>query len=191
MGMPTPAASWTRAEVLALPDDGKRYELVDGELLVSPSPSGIHQRALLELFRHVDPYVRTHRLGATCVAPADLDLHSGQLVQPDMFVGRTVNGREPVEWAEFGIPILLAEILSPSTARYDRVVKRRLYQRAGVETCWILDLDARLAEVWTPQSAQPSIVDGELLWQPDMALDPLRVDLPGFFQEVFREGAEG
>src|SRR6185295_6312427 len=150
MGMPATANQWTREQVLALPDDGNRYELVDGELLVSPSPRGRHQRGVMELLDLVRPYVKSHRLGYTIASPADLDLRSGQLVQPDLFVGAMVGNREPVEWEDYGIPILVAEILSPSTARYDRLTKRRRFQRSGVPVYWIVDLDARLVEVWHP-----------------------------------------
>jgi Uma2 family endonuclease len=189
MGMPASVNRWTRDQVLALPDDGKRYELVDGELLVSPSPRPLHQIALAELLRLLDPYIRIHRLGTMLFSPADLDLRSGQLVQPDLFVGKLIDGRAPREWDEFGIPILVVEILSPSTARFDRITKRRLYQRAGVGTYWIVDLDARLVEVWTPASDHPAIADGDLHWQPDPALGSLVLELPEFFREVFGEGA--
>ncbi len=187
MGMPQLAHSWSRDEVLALPDDGKRYELVDGELLVSPSPRGLHQRAVLELVLRVQPYVRTHRLGGLLIAPADLDLRSGQLVQPDVFVGRMVGGREPVEWSEFGIPILVAEVLSPSTARYDRVTKRRLYQRSGVETYWVVDVDARVVEAWTPGAERPELVDRTLGWRPDPSVEPIEIDLTEYFGAVRSE----
>lgn len=184
MGMPDLARTWSRTDVLALPDDGHRYELVDGELLVTPSPTGRHQRGVLELFRLVDPYVRAHRIGATCLSPADLDLESGQLVQPDLFVGGMIGGREPVEWADFGVPILVAEILSPATARHDRITKRRRYQRSGVGTYWIVDLDGRLVEVWTPGDERPTIADELLSWQPDPAIEPLLIRLPDYFRAV-------
>jgi Uma2 family endonuclease len=184
MGMPNSAERWTRDAVLALPNDGRRYELVDGELLVSPSPRWRHQAALAELFRRLDPYVRQHRLGSLLWSPADLDLRSGQLVQPDLFVGGSGDSREPAEWDEFGIPVLVVEVLSPSTARFDRIVKRQLYQRVGVDTYWIVDLDARLVEVWTPGAEQPMIVNQELVWQPETAPEPLIVDLGEFFRKL-------
>ena len=187
MGMPDMAKHWTREQVLALPDDGNRYELVDGELLVSPSPRGLHQRGVRELFRLVDPYVTAHRLGSTIFAPADLDLRTGQLVQPDLFVGAMVGGREPVDWKDYGIPIAVAQVLSPSTARYDRITKRRRYQRSGVPVYWIVDLDARLVEVWGPADVGPTITDGELQWKPDQAVAPLAIDLPSYFRAVFAE----
>src|SRR5436309_4474204 len=86
MGMPDAKTPWTREMVLALPDDGNRYELIDGELLVSPSPRALHQRAVLCLYDRLGPFVRRHRIGVVGLAPSDLDLESGQLVQPDLFV---------------------------------------------------------------------------------------------------------
>ena len=188
MGMPALSHQWTRDEVLALPDDGQRYELVDGELLVTPSPRGRHQRGVLGLYLLVHPYVRANCLGFTMLSPADLDLHAGQLVQPDLFVGAMIDGHEPVEWEEFGVPTLVVEVLSPATARHDRLTKRRRYQRSGVPTYWIADLDARLVEVWTPSAESPAIAAETLTWQPDVAIAPLVIDLAGYFGEVWGEG---
>lgn len=184
MGMPDLARTWTLEEVLALPEDGCRHELVDGELLVTPAPRGRHQRAVWTLFPLLRDYVRAHRLGCAGLAPADLDLGQRQRVQPDLFVGRLVDGRDPVEWHEWGVPLLVAEILSPSTASTDRNTKRRLYLRAGVPICWLVDLDARRVEVWTPDAAQPDVVAGSLRWQPNAAMPPLSIDLPDLFREI-------
>ncbi len=152
MGMPETIRRWTREEVLALPDDGNRYELIDGELVVSPSPRGLHQRAVIALFELVGPFVRRTRIGTVGLAPSDLDLRSGQLSQPDLFVvSRKPDGREPIDWADYGIPFFIAEVTSPSTARYDRITKRRRYQRSGVAEYWIVDPDARIVERWRPQ----------------------------------------
>ena len=187
MGMPDLVRTWTREEVLALPDDGNRYELVDGELLVSPSPRYRHQQGVVSLIRILDSHIRGHRLGSLLISPADLDLKSGQLVQPDLFVGGMVGGREPMEWTEIGIPILVVEVLSPSTARSDRITKRRRYQRSGVPVYWIVDLDARLVEVWTPNDQRPTIADTILRWEAPLAGSALVIDLPAFFREVWRE----
>jgi Uma2 family endonuclease len=185
MDMAHGAKVWNRADVLDLPDDGNRYELVDGELLVTPSPSAPHQRAITELFRLLDPYVRAHGLGHVSFSPADLDLRAGQLVQPDLFVGGAPGGPPPLEWDEFGVPILVVEVLSPSTARYDRITKRRRYQRSGVDRYWIVDLEARLVEVWTPAGEQPAVVDDRLVWQPDPAVPALAIDVPAYFRGVW------
>ena len=86
MGMPDMARKWTREMVLALPDDGNRYELFDGELLVTPAPAGIHQLAGTRLYDRVAPYVEAHSLGVMLWSPADLHLGGDQLSQPDLFV---------------------------------------------------------------------------------------------------------
>jgi Uma2 family endonuclease len=178
MGMPALSKHhWTRAEVLALPDDGKRYELVDGELLVSPTPRLQHQVVVRSLNRLLDAYVYQHNLGETFELPGDLTLGLGEVVQPDIFVLRELPERLDGSWSDVGIPFLVVEVLSPATARYDRIVKRGAYQRAGVATYWIVDLDSQLVEVWTPGAASPVIVTDELLWQPDPAVPPLRIAL--------------
>jgi len=187
MGMPA-TRMWTRDEVLALPDDGQRYELVDGELLVSPSPRRTHQRAVRDLFLLLHHYVEFSKIGEVLFSPSDLDLRTGQLVQPDLFVVAQQSIEASMEWEHVGVPALVVEVLSPSTAGYDRIKKRRLYQRVGVPTYWIVDLDARLVEVWTPDSDRPVIVDGDLSWQPESQVEPLVIHLPEFFQKVWREG---
>ncbi|MGE0552547.1 MAG: Uma2 family endonuclease [Gemmatimonadales bacterium] len=185
--MPELAKIWTREEVLALPDDGNRYELVDGELLVSPTPRPLHQLAVSAFYDRVKAYVRANRLGTVLFSPADLDLRAGQLLQPDLFVLATEPGRPFREWTEAGIPRLVVEVLSPSTARYDRITKRRRYQRSQVPAYWIVDLDARLVEVWKPMSESPVLVDEVLTWQPDETVPALRIDLPACFREIWGE----
>jgi Uma2 family endonuclease len=184
MGMPDAVRVWTREEVLALPDDGQRYELVDGELLVSPSPRPAHQLAVTALLRRIDPYVREHRIGHVLSSPSDLDLGAGQLLQPDLFVVLPVAGRPLRDWADAGVPLLVIEVISPSTARFDRITKRRRYQLSGVPDYWVVDLDARLVEVWTAAAASPLIEDSDLVWRPDLAALPLVIDLPACFSEI-------
>jgi Uma2 family endonuclease len=187
MGMPNVARRWTREEVLALPNDGNRYELVDGELLVTPSPRGVHQRGVWRLYDRIAPYVRSHRLGVAGLAPADLDLAGGQLLQPDLFVAGLAAGKEPIEWADYPVPLLVVEVLSPSTARHDRITKRLRYQRSGVDEYWIVDLDARIVERWRPDDERPEILSEVLPWQATDGLDPLTIDLPMYFGEVWVE----
>ncbi len=187
MVMPDLVRRWTREEVLALPDDGNRYELVDGELLVSPSPRPIHQVAVLALYDRVHAYVRAHRLGWTGLAPSDLDLESGQSVQPDLFVVLLRNGRVPLEWPDFGIPLLIAEVLSPSTALNDRTKKRRRYQLSGVGEYWIVDVDGRVIERWRSDDVRPEILAERIEWQPDPSFAPLTIELGDYFREVWGE----
>ena len=188
MVMPDAVRVWTREEVLALPDDGKRYELIDGALLVSPAPSWLHQYAVMRLYDRVHPYVTAQRIGTTVLSPADLDLKSDQLVQPDLFVTPLrADGRQQMEWSEAEIPILVAEVTSPSTARYDRITKRQRFQRSEVAEYWIVDPDARVIERWTPHDTRPEILDERITWNTVGAADSLTFDIPLYFREVWGE----
>ncbi|MFN0178425.1 MAG: Uma2 family endonuclease [Gemmatimonadales bacterium] len=186
--MPETIRRWTREEVLTLPDDGNRYELIDGELLVSPSPRGLHQRAVVALYDLIGPYVRRLRIGSVGLAPSDLDLRSEQVSQPDLFVvHRQPDGKEPIDWPDYGIPFFIAEVTSPSTARYDRIVKRRRYQRSRVAEYWIIDPDARAVERWRPDDARSEILDETIVWHPSGATEELAIDLPAYFRRVWAE----
>ena len=190
MRMPDTARRWTREEVLALPDDGNRYELLDGELLVTPSPSVTHQRAVWALYKRMYPFVDRHGLGEAGLAPSDLDLRTGQSLQPDLFVVSASSPARAPEWSDFGIPLLVVEVLSPSTAFSDRNRKRTRYQESGVAEYWIVDTDARLVERWRPDDDRPEILTDRLEWWPDPKLSPLVIDLPAYFREVWREKAD-
>ena len=188
MAMPHVGRVWSREEVLALPDDGNRYELIDGRLLVSPSPRPLHQIAVGALFRRLADYVDRYRIGIAGMAPADLDLRSGQVSQPDLFVLPWLDRPAIRDWTDYAVPLLVAEVLSPATARFDRVLKRRQYQASGVGTYWIVDLDSRLVEVWRPESESPAIADGQLVWHPDAGHPPLVIDLGKYFRPEWYEG---
>lgn len=173
---------WTAADVRELPDDGNRYECIDGELLVTPAPRGRHQYALPEMFRRLDAYVTLRGLGVLLWSPADIELEPDSLVQPDLFVARLRPGITRFrDWTEIAGLELAVEVLSPSTARYDRMVKRKFYQRAGVTEYWIVDLDARLIERWRPKDDRPEIALETLRWQPTGATDPLDFDVAMYF----------
>ncbi len=178
---------WSAVEVRALPEDpGRRVECVDGALFVTPSPRLPQQLAVALLLRTLDGFVRANELGTVVIAPADLELDPFTLVQPDLFVLPLVNGRLPATVEAAGRPLLLVEVLSPTTAHMDRVLKRARYQRAGVEY-WIVDLDARLVERWSPDVARPDICTEELLWSVAGASSPLALPLRPFFAEVLGE----
>lgn len=193
MGMPVrsePRKEWTLAEVRALRNrttGGPRYELVDGELLVTPAPTGVHQIAVHLLCGGLYPYVRAEKVGLAALAPRDVDLEPGRSVQPDVFVVPL----EEIERFRGGDPVqrvlLVAEVLSPSSARGDRVKKRALYQRNRVSEYWIVDLDARVLERWRPDDDRPEILTARVEWLPDGASTPFALDLPAYFAEVFGE----
>ena len=131
---------WTAAEVQALPDDpSNRYECVDGELLVSPSPRTLHQSAVSVLIVTLDSIVRSAGVGVVFVAPSDWVLDPRTLVQPDLYVVPLVDGRRPRTDEERGHPLLFVEILSPSTRRRDEGIKRKLFEEKGIRENWIVD----------------------------------------------------
>ena len=180
MGM-VASTRYTADMVRALPDDGKRYEVVDGSLLVTPAPGWPHQRAIRELFLLLHPYLGSQKLGEALWSPADIELDARTLVQPDLFVTRTRSG-ESENRRDFDLQLVI-EVLSPSTARYDRLTKRIRYQRQGVEY-WIVDLDARVIERWMPSDERPEILATTLEWQPAEGRSPLLIDLEKYFAGV-------
>ncbi|WP_396222080.1 Uma2 family endonuclease [Gemmatimonas sp.] len=185
MGMSaTSPRLWSVEEAHALQeqDPSRRYEVVDGELLVSPSPRRSHQRAVVHLLRLLGDFVVSCGVGEVLASPADLFVEGRTSVQPDVFVIPFVNGRPAADAVEID-PILVVEVLSPATARRDRVVKRVLYQRKHVEY-WIVDLDAQLLERWLPGADRPEVWAEEFLWVPKGLTTPLSIDLPGFFGRV-------
>jgi Uma2 family endonuclease len=184
MVMPQAATDWTAERVRALPDDGNRYEVVDGEMLATPAPRLVHQSAVFELAKVLDPYVQAHRVGLLLHSPADIEFDPSTLVQPDVFVAPLLSGRRPRVWTEITGLVLAIEVLSPSSGRADRVVKRRRYQRAGVPEYWIVDLDARVVERWRPGADRAEVVAETLEWHPRPLLTPLRIDLPALFRAV-------
>lgn len=202
MGMPAiDRKVWTSDDVRRMRDEKEqrpfekfvRYEVVDGELQVTPAPRPVHQRAVQLLHRLVDAYVEAHRIGWTLVVAADVELDPVSNVQPDLLVAPWRDGRFPREWSELGNLLLVVEVLSPSTARFDRTRKRLRYQRAGIPEYWIADVDARLVERWRPSDDRPEILTGELTWQPEASTALLAIDLPALFAAVWQDesSAEG
>ena len=181
---------WTAREVRQLiaesPLQAPRYELVDGELLVTPSPNRAHQLAVKALLRSLDDYLAMTRVGYVLPAPFDVELEPESITQPDVFVV------SPSDWPRLATEmparelVLAIEVLSPSSSRHDRVTKRPLYLR-HVSEYWIVDPDARVIERWTPDEQRPEILTTTLEWQPRGAAEPFRLELPAFFASVFDE----
>jgi Uma2 family endonuclease len=185
--MATDTRKWTAEMVRALPDDGNRYEVIDGELFVTPAPTWEHQAASSKLFLRLATYLAAHTIGEVMYAPADVTFDEERMVEPDLFVVPLVEGRVPRTWEEVGRLLLAVEVLSPTTGRADRQAKRRLYQRQRVPEYWIVDVDARLIERWRPEDERPEILTEQLVWQPDAAHAPLEIDIPAYFTEVCGE----
>jgi len=146
---PRPEASkLTYEDYVTLPNDGRRYEILDGELTVSPSPRTLHQRVALRLLFVVESWLRQHRLGEVFIAPCDVILDRTTIVVPDLVFVSQTRAAIVTERAIEGAPDLIVEILSESTARHDRGAKRQLYARYGVDRYWVIDADARTLEIY-------------------------------------------
>jgi Uma2 family endonuclease len=134
---------WTYADLVALPEDQLRHELVDGEHVVTPSPGTVHQSILLNLVRLLLPYLDRVGLGRMLVAPFDVKLSMFTVFVPDLVYftaerfGRVVNEKHAT-----AAPDLVVEILSPGTRRRDKGRKRAVYDREGVREYWIVDPEA-------------------------------------------------
>jgi len=188
MGMPAaPPDVTTIDELLALPADGLRHELLDGVHVVTPAPALFHQFMVRELMALFIPTLQGQGRFHVLSSPADIVLGARTLVQPDVFVIERQPGKPLRSWEDVGVPVLAIEILSPTTAPRDRGVKRRIYQRAGVAQYWIVDLDARLIERWRPGDERPEILDARLVWQVG-EMPEMTIEVPALFARVLEPG---
>jgi len=182
---------WTIEEVERLIDEREgytpRYELVDGELLVTAAPSNRHQRIVRHLFLLLHPYVTRHRLGETCMGPGEVRLEPSAYFEPDVYVVPSENGRRPRLDVIASRLLLAAEVLSPSSVRHDRITKRRFFQKYGVPDYWVVDSDAEAFEVWRPGDDRSTLIDEALTWHPAGAPEPLVFSVRDFFAGVADE----
>ena len=182
MGMAAPTY-WTADMVRQLPDDGNRYEVVYGELLVTPAPRLGHQLLVSRLFLPLGYYLAHEPVGLVLTSPADISWGRDVLVQPDLFVVPFAEARTG-DWSRLRSLLLVIEVLSPSTTRADRFTKRRRYQEAGVPLYWVVDSTEQHVEVWTPDAEFPAIERAQLVWRPPGAGTPFQFDLAELFRPV-------
>ncbi len=146
MTSPNPAIKFTYQDYINTPED-KRYELIDGELILAPAPRRDHQRVQANLGSPLHRFVRSNALGVVYFAPRDVVFSDTEIVQPDLTFISNERMHIDTEAEIWGGPDLVVEILSPSTAARDRTVKQVLYARNGVNEYWLIDVDARTIEV--------------------------------------------
>lgn len=182
MGMAVPIY-YTADMVRALPDDGNRYEVVRGELLVTPAPRLWHQEVAGRLYRALSSYLEREPVGHALQSPADISWAPDTLVQPDVFVVPLEQART-LDWARISDLLLAVEVLSPSSERADRFTKRLEYQRHEVPTYWVVDAEARRVEVWTPRDTFPVFEEERLVWHPTGAREPLQIALAELFKPL-------
>src|SRR5206468_2476528 len=160
------------------------YEVVHGELLVTPAPRVWHQEVLVRLLEALRAYVKAAAPGLHVFAsPADISWSADTLVQPDVFVVPLSEART-LDWNQIKDLRLAIEVLSPSSTRADRFTKRRLYQERSIPTYWLVDGEERLVEVWTPQTEFPAVERERLNWHPAGARRPFTLELAELFRPI-------
>ena len=175
MHMATKTQRWTRSELARLPDDGNRYEVLDGQLFVTPLPAVPHQVIATRILVLLVPYVERHSLGIV-VGPGSVIVGDDEL-QPDVAVFPVTLSRGEQEWDALPRPLLVVEVLSRTTRRRDLELKRRAYQAWGIPTYWVIDRFESQALVWSPSNGEPAVVTHALHWQPRQDVDALVVPL--------------
>jgi Uma2 family endonuclease len=161
------ATIFTYDDYLTLPNDGKRYEIIDGDLLVTPAPSTEHQEILGNLYAILRAAVSAKDIGKIFCAPIDVVLSMTEVVQPDI-VGVSRERLQIITKKNIvAAPDLVVEILSEATAKTDRTTKKQVYERHGVREYWIVDPERRTIEVYILKgssfaSAMLAYVDGSV-----------------------------
>jgi Uma2 family endonuclease len=135
-------------EFQTLPRDGsKRFELIEGEVFMTPSPNTAHQRAVRRLLRALDDFVERQGLGEVFIAPYDIVFSKWTALEPDLLFIRKERRSIITEANVQGVPDLVIEVLSPSNKAYDRETKLRAYEKSGVPELWYIDPEEKTAEV--------------------------------------------
>ena len=146
--MKTTAAKMTYDQYCLLPEDRNQYELFDGELVMTPSPSARHQDIVLTLAARLAAHIVKHSLGKVYVAPLDTIFDQFTVVQPDILFVRRERVPEVVKERIEGAPDLVVEVLSPSTFHKDLRRKMHVYSQFGVQEYWIVDPEEQAMELY-------------------------------------------
>jgi len=187
MGMPATDGTWTVEMLDALPDDGQRYEIIDGELYVTPAPSDVHQFVVGEFYAHLHAYLRDSRHARATFSPADVRRgdRTRNRVQPDVFVMRLLDGARPAYPYALGDLLLAIEVESPSNPALDYQVKRPLYLRGGVEY-WIANPTARVVSRWKGMEDPGEVLSDRIEWHVAGKEKPLVIHIQELFDEALR-----
>jgi Uma2 family endonuclease len=172
---------WTIEQLHLLPEDGNKYELVRGELFVTPAPTFGHETVVSILHSLLEPYVSAHSLGRIYRPRAVVRVRPHSEVEPDLMVRPVAPPR--TTWERAPKPILVVEVTSETTRRRDYVDKKQLYLDLKIPEYWIVDTESREVHVVRPRE-QDFVVAAELTWHPESASLPLRIDVASVFREA-------
>ena len=186
MAMPAARADWTVDMLDALPDDGQRYELIDGFVHVTPAPGLPHQLVAGHLYYLLKQYLGGSTVGRALISPSDVRRgeRTRNRVQPDVFVVRLVEGALPAYPFAMSDILLAVEVPSPGNPSYDYQTKRMLYIANGIPEYWVLNGEARNLSRWRGTADPGEVLSGRVEWQPEGMATPFVLDLPRFFDEA-------
>ena len=174
----------TYEDYLLLPE-GTRYEIIEGELFMTPSPRTVHQRLIVKLFRIIDNFVRGKNLGEVFVAPYDVVLSKHDIVQPDILFVSKENSHLITELNLQGAPDLVVEILSPSIEDRDSILKKKLYAAFGVKEYWIADPAKKSVKLFNlGKKGYMDVETGNIF--KSLLLKGLEIDISGLFEDVIK-----
>ncbi|HEV8410962.1 MAG TPA: Uma2 family endonuclease [Gemmatimonadaceae bacterium] len=181
MAIESATKRWTRKDLERFPADGNRYEVLDGELLVTPQAALTHQIVAVRIASALHVYCELHGVGVT-TGPGAVIFGKNEL-QPDCEVLPPGSVKRGNTWEDVPCPLLAVEVLSPFAVsrRRDLDAKRKAYLGLGIAVYWVIDHEARRAHVWSGGRAE-RIVSDVLTWQPDPAVAALEIQLEDLFR---------
>lgn len=182
MGMPLPLPTYTTDDLRAFPDDGQRYELLEGVLLVTPAPGSAHQVVLARLLSEVTRFLESSG-AAFAVSPGEIEIAPSTLLEPDLLVFPAIFP-PGTPWRVMRDWWLAAEVFSPSSRVYDRAFKRDAYLALGVAEVWLVDLDERAVFVSRRDGGSDVRHDGMLVWHPAATREALEIDVARLFRGI-------
>jgi len=179
MGMATPLYL-TVEDLRAFPPDRNRYELVHGELLVTPAPAMWHEVLVNRLLSSLIRYTEEQSIGIA-FSRSEIEYGRHTHFEPDIMVVSAMDVKQ-LDWAKVRRPLLIVEVISSSSTRIDRFTKRVEYLRQGVEPYWVVDGEKHLVEVWSVGHESPIFAQDRLRWHPEGVAAPFQLDLPWLFR---------
>ena len=180
MHMATKLKHWTLEELHSLPDDGNKYELIRGELFVTPPPTDEHETILARLTRVLDRFVEANHLGHV-YHPRAVFRFEGSEVEPDLMVRQEAPGVGNA-WDKAPLPLLIVEVFSPTTRRRDQVQKHDFYMDAGIPEYWMIDPERRVVSVVRSGEERQTVSD-TLVWRPPSVIEALAIPPAQIFGE--------
>ena len=188
MAMPATHIDWTVKMLDALEDDGRRYEIIDGELFVTPAPIDLHGLVVGELFVRLHAYLKRNGCGRAMGSPSDVRRgdRTRNRVQPDVFVMRLTDGQRPPYPYEQRDLLFAVEVTSPRSMRLDYEIKRDMYLHEGIGEYWVMNHKKRNVSRWRTLGDTEEVLTERVEWHMDGASEPFVLDLVQFYDEALR-----